>query len=79
MDELRVPVRYRDQEYELPLRVVANGYAWHFIVVVDGLDVIFERDDSGDFRAVVPQAQQLPGKLPEAGLLAAIAAVLQQL
>ena len=79
MDELLLPVTYKSVDYEFPLRIVPGGLVYHFVVQVADVEVIIERDDSGDFRALIHNQDVITAKLPEAGLLEAIIDVLQQL
>ena len=79
MDELVLPVTYNGQDYDFPLRIVSMGYVYQFAVQVNSTEVIFERDDSGHIRAIVYNQDVVTGQSPNQGLLAAIAAVLEQL
>jgi hypothetical protein len=71
---VHIPVEYGGvvQEFEARLQVWQYGY--RFFVPVDGVDLMFERDDAGNHRAVVPEGYAK--KLPDRGLVMAIAAVL---
>ncbi|TDX02116.1 hypothetical protein [Dinghuibacter silviterrae] len=74
MDVLQIPVEYRGAEHEFEARVQVWQYGHRFFIPVDGVDLVFERDDSGQYRALVPE--EYTGKLPDRGLVEAIAAVL---
>jgi hypothetical protein len=74
---LTIPVQYKGQDIEFPIQVVATGYTTKFVVELQETDVVFERDDSGEFRAMIPDVENYKGKLPSPALLEAIAAVLQ--
>jgi len=79
-DMLTLPVSYRDTEYNFPFRIIPQGYTYRFVVTVDELEVIFERDDSGELRALTVDSSITDRmRLPEPGLLAAIAAVIDSL
>jgi hypothetical protein len=76
---LTVPVTYKGKDWDFPIQVVATGYTTKFVVELPETDVVFEKDDAGEFRAIIPDAENHKGKLPDAGLLEAIAAVLQSI
>ena len=78
MDELvEIPVTIRGEERTYPARVVASRYGVRFLVDVDGVEMNFERDDAGDYRALLPEGYT--GKPPDAAVIGAIADVLQEL
>ena len=79
MDELQLPVTYNNINYDFPLRIVPQGFVYHFAVQVGDVEVIFERDDSGELRAIIYNQDVITGKLPDTGLLKAIIEVLEQL
>ena len=72
-----IPLNYKgiDRNFEATLQVL--GYTHRFRVEVDGVEVIFERDEEGSYRAIVPPETQ--GKLPEAGLLQGIAEAIERI
>lgn len=72
-----IPVEYLGEEREFEAAVQVLQYGYRFLVPVDGVDLVFERDDSGDYRAVTPYGYA--GKLPDRGWVEAIAAVLSAL
>lgn len=49
---ITVNYKGKEQDYEAQLHV--RGYSYHIRVLVDGMDVDYERDDEGAFRAMVP-------------------------
>lgn len=65
-----IPVTYKgtDRHFEATLR--RWGYSHRFEVNVDGTVVSFERDEEGNFRAVI--APEEKGKVPPVELLQAI-------
>jgi hypothetical protein len=71
-DSLKLPVIYKGEELEFPFRVVLQGFTTRYVVEVDGVKVTYERDDTGELRAVVYDQEQLAGKLPDRKLLEAI-------
>lgn len=78
-EDLKLPVTYKGIEHEYPLRVAAGGYVPRFIVEVEGVEVVIERDDAGELRAVVYNPDEVKEKLPERGLFEAITSVVAQL
>ena len=72
MDAFDLPVSYKGAELTFPTRLITTGFAPRFIVFVDETEVIFERDDAGEFRALLPNAADFTGKLPPHDLLEAI-------
>jgi hypothetical protein len=76
---LMLPVTYRGQEYAFPFRVVPQGFTMRYTVLVGDVEVVYERDDAGELRALIYNQDEITGKLPERGLLEAISAVIVQL
>ena len=80
MDDIyTLPVSYRGEELEFPLRVVAGRYGLRYLVNLDGVELVFERDDAGELRGIIYNPDETPGKLPEPALIEAVGAVIQQL
>ncbi len=71
-EELALPVTYKGKEYSFPLKIVPQGYVYRFVVQIDHAEIIFEKDDEGEYRAVLNKPDEHQGKLPEKELLAAI-------
>lgn len=75
MEEIvHIPVEYGGVAHEFEARLLVWQYGYRFFVPVDGVELMFERDDAGNHRAVVPEGYAK--KLPDRGLVMAIAAVL---
>jgi len=72
-----IPVEYAGMELEFEARIQVWQYGHRFFVPVDGVELVFERDDSGEYRALTPEGYT--GKLPDRGLVQAIAEVLDRL
>ena len=72
MDSFELPVAYKGEELTFPARLVTAGFAPRFVVLVNEVEVVFERDDAGEFRALLPNAAEFTGKLPAHDLLEAI-------
>lgn len=58
---IEIPVEIRGQERVFSARVQAWRYGHRFLVDVDGVEVTLERDDGGEFRAIL--AEGFSGKL----------------
>ena len=78
MESLILPVTYKGKELEFPLQIVPQGYTYRFIVLIETVEVIFEQDEQGAFRAIANHAHE-PKHLPERGLLEAITVVIQSM
>jgi hypothetical protein len=61
MDEpFFIPCRYKGIDRQFTATFQAFGYTFRFHVDVDGTDVIFERDEEGSFRAIIPPEPMAP-------------------
>ncbi len=74
MDEpFEIPVLYKDQELLFTAKLLAFGYVHKFQVAVNGQEIFFEADDSGDYRALIDPANLEAAKKIDIELLKAIA------
>lgn len=76
-ERVEIPVEFEGNEWVYQARVQTWKYGMRFLVDLDGVEVIFERDDAGVFRAVLPQGFE--GRVPDKGKIVAIAGVLESL
>jgi hypothetical protein len=74
---VEIPVTVRDVERVFTARVQAWQYGMRFLVDIDGIEVVLERDDAGEFRAILPEG--FTGKPPDKEMIGEIIAVLQAL
>jgi hypothetical protein len=74
---VEIPVIVRGTERIFTARVQAWQYGMRFLVDIDGVEVVLERDDAGDFRAILPEA--FIGKPPDKEIIGGIIDVLQAL
>jgi hypothetical protein len=74
---VEIPVTIRGEERIFPAQVQAWRYGLRFLVDVDGVEMTLERDDSGEFRALLPEG--FTGKPPHKEVIGAIIEVLQTL
>ena len=78
MDQtVEIPVTIRGEERIFSARVQAWQYGLRFLVDLEGNEIVLERDDAGEFRAILPEG--FSGKLPDKAIISAIIEVLQQL
>ncbi len=76
MDEMLLPVCFKGEELEFPVRLVVLGYTHRFVVLIEGIEMTFERDDQGEFRALIAAEDVEGKKAPDTRLLKAISEVL---
>jgi hypothetical protein len=48
-------VEHHGRQLQLETRLLRLGYIWKFAVIVDEIEILFERDEEGGIRAVVPE------------------------
>ena len=54
-DSFIIPVEYQGKELELEAQLLRMGYIYKIKVITgEGVEVIFEKDDEGNFRAILP-------------------------
>ena len=74
---VEIPVTIRGEERIFSAQVHAWRYGLRFLVDIDGNEVVLERDDAGEFRAILPEG--FTGEPPDKAVISAIIEVLQQL
>jgi len=47
-----LPVVYKGEELEFGARLVISGYVYQFIIIVNDRELVFEKDDAGEYRVV---------------------------
>jgi hypothetical protein len=72
-----IPVEIRGVERTFAARVQAWRYGLRFLIDVDDVEVVVERDEAGEFRAVLSEG--FTGKPPDIEVITAIIDVLQTL
>ena len=78
MDEpFTLTVNHKGQQHDFEAELVVTGYTYKFRIMVNDTEVFFERDDAGEFRALVPNADAKQSHALDAGLLQAIAQQLE--
>lgn len=76
-EEVHIPVSVGGKDREFLAKIQAWRYGMRFLVDVDGVEVIFERDDEGSFRAVLPEG--FTGSGPDRASVEGIVQVLNSL
>lgn len=73
-------VEHNGKQYELDTQYQPLGYIHRFIVVIEGVEMWFERDEEGSYRAVLPHGtpEKEASKL-DRHLLAAVAARIEEI
>ena len=74
---VEIPVDINGSEQIFTARVQAWQYGMRFLVDVDGVEITLERDDAGEFRAILPEG--FAGKPPNKEVISAIIDVLHAL
>jgi hypothetical protein len=74
---IEIPVTVRGVDRVFAAEVHAWRYGLRFLVDVDGIQVVLERDDGGEFRAILPEG--FSGKAPDKEVIGAIIETLQAL
>ena len=74
---VEIPVTVHGVDRVFVAEVQAWRYGLRFLVDVDGVQVVLERDDAGEFRAILPEG--FAGKTPDKEVIGAIIDTLQSL
>lgn len=57
MDEpFTLTVNYKGTQHDFETQLIITGYTYKFRMLVNDVEVFFERDDAGEFRALAPDA-----------------------
>ena len=72
-----IPVQYKGKEVEYEAILKQHGYVHVFHVNVEGATVMYERDEEGSFRALIPEGEK--GKVPDKELLRAIGEAIEEI
>ncbi|XZF12894.1 hypothetical protein ACTHGU_13995 [Chitinophagaceae bacterium MMS25-I14] len=51
-----LPIHYRGQDVELPMRLSISGYIYRFIISLPDAELTVERDEEGNLRLLADQA-----------------------
>jgi len=78
-EPLLLPVTYNGEEYEFSFRIQRFGYTYRIEVEIHGANVYFERDEEGNWRAILGYEDLMAGKKADKGLIEAVAMVLDEI
>ena len=53
-----LPVKYQEEERNLKARLVTFGYVYKFYVIVDGKELVFEKDEEQNYRVLSEQVSK---------------------
>ena len=77
-ETLEIPVTYKGKELALGAHALRVGYVNHIIVDVHGTPITIERDEEGNYRALIAPEDANSHKL-DLGLIKALVKVLESL
>lgn len=78
MDEgFELPVLYKNKEIHLPATLLAYGYTYKLQIAINETLVLFERDEEGEWRALVAPDDAAANKNIEPELLQAIVVAIE--
>lgn len=75
-DSFSIAVSWKNNTHQFDAELRPFGYTYRIIVWVNEIEIAFEPDEERNFRALVPPDTNT-SKLPDAGLLEAIAIELE--
>lgn len=73
----QLPVTYKGVDLEFETRLQLWTYGRRFYVTVDGAEILFEQDEEGNFRAILPP--ETMDKMPPKELVEEIGKVIEAL
>jgi hypothetical protein len=78
MDDLSLPVLYKGEEKNFPLRIIPAGYVYRIVVIVGDTELIFEHDEEMSLRGLMSYEDLLKHKQIDPELLEVIGEALQK-
>jgi len=78
-NQFEIPVNYRNQDLLVPATLQVMGYTYRIVASLGEVELYFERDDAGDFRAILAPETPATAKVPDAGLVQAVTEALSEL
>lgn len=54
-DSFKIPVLFNHKELSFPANLLTPGYTHKIMVDVNGLNIIFEPDEEGNYRAIIDE------------------------
>lgn len=74
---IQIPVEYKGEELTIDGRLVSFGYTYKLYLMIGEAEVVFEKDDSQQYRALIETS--VDGKTLDSGLVNAVIEVLDSL
>jgi len=71
-DSFIITVTYKGQDRDFEAELLQMGYTHKFHVIVEGIDLYYERDEEGCYRAVLGESSSAQ-RLPDVELIKLIA------
>ncbi len=78
-NNFEIPITYRQKEVQIPATLQVTGYTYRIETLIEGVVFHFERDDSGDFRAILAPDTPPTAKMPDTLLIQSVAEALTEL
>ena len=78
-DSFEIPVLYKNSVLLFPARLLTSGYTHKFQVDVYDREFFFEKDDNGEYRALVDPSNLEQIKITDVELLKAIAVSIESI
>jgi hypothetical protein len=75
---LQIPVQWNGKEYEFTAQVQQWQYGWRFVFDIEGVRVNFEKDDNGEWRAVINYDDATGGKTVDKELVEKLGKVIRE-
>ena len=72
-----LPVLHKGEELILNGRLVPTAYSYKLFIVVNGVELIIEKDDEGELRVLTQEGEEK--QLPDKALIADVLDALQQI
>ncbi len=76
-EQFELPMEYKGKQLMLNASLLVTGYTHKFNVDVNGQNIIFEPDDEGSYRAIIPYDDLDKNKSVDIELLKEIAKVIE--
>lgn len=70
-----ITVLYKGKEINLPAQLELLGYTYRFHVTVEGEEILLEKDEEGDYRAISRAGNKLNNTIDTTMLQAIISAI----
>jgi len=70
-----ITVLHKGAEINLPAQLELLGYTYRFRVTVEGGEIFIEKDEEGEYRAILPAGSKLNGTIDTTLLQAIISSI----